>query len=281
MEFAKYQGTGNDFVMIADLEDRVRLRAGAVRAICDRRFGVGADGVIRLAPGSDGGQFFMDHVNADGTTSEMCGNGIRCLAIFARDIGATSERQLKVATRSGLKVVTVASDDLVTVDMGAPVFDPSLIPVAAPDADLLHLDLEVDSQSLEIACLSMGNPHAVLFVDDPDAAPVATLGRRIETHRLFPNKTNVEFATVRGPGSIDMRVWERGVGETLACGTGACAVAVAARLRQGTDEVVTVALPGGDLRISWAGAPDREAPVYMTGPASKTFDGVLEEHLLG
>ena len=279
MRFSKYQGIGNDFVMIADLDDRLDLSPEAVRAICDRRFGVGADGVIRLAPGTDGGLFFMDHLNADGTTAEMCGNGIRCLAVFARDIGATNESELKVLTRSGLKVVSVDENNSVTVDMGPPVFEPSEIPVSAPGADALELRIDVDGGSHTAACLSMGNPHAVLFVDDPSSAPVTSLGPLIETHELFPNKTNVEFATVRAPDHIDMRVWERGVGETMACGTGACAVGVAARLLQNTAESVTVTLPGGDLRIEWAGDLSSSAPVYMTGPALKSFDGTLDESL--
>lgn len=279
MRFSKYQGTGNDFVMIEDLDDRLDLSADAVQAICDRRFGVGADGVIRLAPGTDGGQFFMDHMNADGTTAEMCGNGIRCLAVFARDIGATSETELKVLTRSGLKVVSVNADASVTVDMGAPIFDPPAIPVTASGSDALQLRIEAAGESHTAACLSMGNPHAVLFVNDPDAAPVPSLGPEIETHELFPNKTNVEFAAPRAPDRIDMRVWERGVGETMACGTGACAVGVAARLLKDTEESVTVALPGGDLRIDWAGDLTTQASVYMTGPAVKSFDGTLDDAL--
>ena len=280
MKFGKYQGTGNDFVMIEDLDDRLDLSPKAVRAICDRRFGIGADGVIRLAPGTEGGQFFMDHVNADGTTAEMCGNGIRCLAVFARDIGATTESELKVLTRSGLKIVSVNADGSVTVDMGAPIFEPSAIPVTAPGSNALELQIEAAGEVHTVACLSLGNPHAVLFVDDPDAAPVTSLGPEIETIDLFPNKANVEFAAARGPDRIEMRVWERGVGETMACGTGACAVGVAARLLKDTNESVTVTLPGGDLRIEWAGDLTTQAPVYMTGPAVKSFDGSFDDALM-
>jgi diaminopimelate epimerase len=274
MKFAKYQGTGNDFVMLADLEDRHPLTPELVRRLCDRRFGIGADGVIRVTR-SEGADFFMDYVNSDGSIGEMCGNGIRCLGVFVRAQGFTDATTIQVATRAGLKEVEVLGDR-VRVDMGAPIFDPREIPVAWEGPDALHAKIDLPDEVAEAACVSMGNPHAVLFVDDPALAPVTSLGPVIEHHDAFPNKTNVEFVTVESRSRVRMRVWERGSGETLACGTGACAAAVVSRLLAGTNEEVTIALPGGEVNVSWAGSIDRQAPVFLTGPARKSFEGDVE-----
>ncbi|HVM34380.1 MAG TPA: diaminopimelate epimerase [Actinomycetota bacterium] len=273
MRFAKYEGIGNDFVMIADPADELRLSTEQVRRLCDRRFGIGADGVIRVAPGSDGAELFMDYVNSDGSIGEMCGNGIRCLALFARAEGMTGEDVIRVGTRAGVKTVSIIDGDGVRVDMGAPIFAPAEVPVEWDGTDALHAKIELETEVVEAAVLSMGNPHAVLFVDDTQTAPVATLGPVIERHHVFPNGTNVEFATVESNDRVRMRVWERGAGETLACGTGAAAVAVASRLLHGVSSPVTVALPGGDLVVEWGGRDDREASVFMTGPARRVFDG--------
>ncbi|MDQ4095381.1 MAG: diaminopimelate epimerase [Actinomycetota bacterium] len=276
MRFSKYHGIGNDFVMIADPEDALTLEQDVVRRLCDRRFGVGGDGVIRVAPGRDGGHFFMDYVNSDGSIGEMCGNGIRCLALFARAEGLTSDKTLRVETRAGLKTVEIRGD-LVRVDMGAPIFEPAAIPVGLDEGvDPLHAKLQTDQGMVEVTCLSMGNPHAVVFVDDALAAPVTTLGPIIENHPAFPNRVNVEFATVEQPDRIQMRVWERGSGETLACGTGACAVAVAGRLLANADQKMTIALPGGELEVEWRGSLEDEATVYLTGPAVESFRGELD-----
>ena len=272
MRFAKYQGIGNDFVMLADPDDALRLTPEMVRALCDRRFGIGGDGVIRVAPGSGGADFFMDYVNSDGSIGEMCGNGIRCLAVFARAEGLTDKTELNVDTRAGLKVVTINPDETVTVDMGAPIFEPAQIPVDWEGTDALHAKFDLDDEVIQGACVSMGNPHVVLFAD-PDTAPVTTLGPILEKHPDFPNGTNVEFIRVDSSDHVTMRVWERGSGETLACGTGAAAVAVVARLLGDADEEMTVTLPGGDLRIKWSGSLDESASVFMTGPANKSFDG--------
>ena len=272
MRFSKYQGIGNDFVMLADPDDALSLTPEMVRALCDRRFGIGGDGVIRVAPGSDGADFFMDYVNSDGSIGEMCGNGIRCLAVFARAEGLTDKTELNVDTRAGLKVVTINPDETVTVDMGAPIFEPAQIPVDWDGPDALHAKFQLDDGVVEGACVAMGNPHVVLFAE-PDSAPVTTLGPTLEKHPSFPNGTNVEFIRVDSPNHVTMRVWERGSGETLACGTGAAAVAVVARLLGDADEEMTVTLPGGDLRIKWSGSIDESAPVFMTGPANKSFDG--------
>jgi diaminopimelate epimerase len=279
MKFAKYQGIGNDFIMLADPGDRLELTPGLVVALCDRRFGVGADGVIRVAPPPEpnlhGAELFMDYVNSDGSVGEMCGNGIRCLALFARSEGLSGSQEIPVATRAGLKTVALLGGNRIRVDMGAPVFATDRIPVDV-DGDPLHAKLEVEDEVVEVACLSMGNPHAVVFVDDPPNAPVSILGPRLENHSAFPNKANVEFAHVASPRRIEMRVWERGSGETLACGTGACAVAVASRLLAGADERMSVALPGGELEIEWSGSLEDEQPVLMTGPAVKSFEGEID-----
>jgi diaminopimelate epimerase len=278
MRFAKYHGLGNDFIMLPDPGNDLALTPGLVRRLCDRRFGIGGDGVIRVSPGNDGGELFMDYVNSDGSIGEMCGNGIRCLALFARRERLTDARELKVGTRAGIKVVEVLDEDLVRVDMGPPLFAPADIPVVHHEADALHVALSVPQwkDSLVAACLSMGNPHAVLIVDDLDAIPVTTLGPLIENNHLFPRKTNVEFVRILNDDHVAVKVWERGAGETLACGTGACAAAVAARLLHNTAARLTVTLPGGDLDIEWSGSLQQAAPVYMTGPAAHSFDGDVD-----
>jgi diaminopimelate epimerase len=276
MRFSKYHGIGNDFVMLADPRDEIVLTPELARRLCDRRFGIGADGVIRVGSGRDGASVFMDYLNADGSIGEMCGNGIRCLALFARAEGLTDATELAVATRAGTKVVRVLEDGRVRVDMGAPVFDPADVPVRATGRDALSTKLELPGEIVEAACLSMGNPHAVLFVDDPGSAPVTTLGPVVENHGAFPHKTNVEFVKVVDERRIEMRVWERGVGETLACGTGACAAAVAARLLAGAADTLVVGLPGGELEVAWTGSRDAEAPVFLTGPAVESFTGAVD-----
>lgn len=274
MRFAKYQGIGNDFVMFADPDDSLRLTPEQVAALCDRRFGIGADGVIRVAPGTDGAALFMDYVNSDGSIGEMCGNGIRCLARYAVAEGMTDASELVIGTRAGLKTVWLLDDGRVKVDMGPPELEPNKVPVAAEGPDALHLKVELDDRVLEAACISMGNPHAVIFVDEPEDIDLPGLGRAVETHDLFPNGANVEFVVVEGPARVRMRVWERGAGATLACGTGACAVAVAARLLHDTEETATIVLPGGELEVSWSGRTSD--PVFMTGPAEKSFEGEVE-----
>jgi diaminopimelate epimerase len=279
LEFAKYQGIGNDFVMLSDPRDELKLTERLAVRLCDRRFGIGADGVIRVAPGRDGAELFMDYLNSDGSMGEMCGNGIRCVALFARHEGLSSSERMVVGTRAGHKIVEI-SDEQVRVDMGAPIFAPNLIPVRWDGADALQMKLEMDSdaidETIELSCLSMGNPHAVLFTTDVAAAPVRSLGPLLERHSAFPNGTNVLFVDPSSSTEIRMRVWERGSGETLACGTGACAAAVASRLLAGTPERTTIILPGGRLHIEWDGSVERECPVFMTGPARRSFAGAVE-----
>lgn len=280
LEFAKYQGIGNDFVMLSDPHDELQLTADLAAQLCDRRFGIGADGVIRVARGRDGAELFMDYLNSDGSTGEMCGNGIRCLALFARHEGLSSSERMVVGTRAGDKIVEISGEH-VRVDMGAPIFEPGLIPVRWDGADALQMKLEMDTDIvtddvIELACLSMGNPHAVLFTSNVEAVPVRSLGPLLERHPAFPQGTNVLFVDPSSSTEIRMRVWERGSGETLACGTGACAAAVASRLLAGAPEKTTVVLPGGRLHIEWDGSVERERPVFMTGPAQRSFAGAVE-----
>lgn len=277
LRFAKYQGLGNDFVMIADPADELRLTEDAelVRLLCDRHFGIGADGVIRVAPSGNGADLAMDYRNSDGSVGEMCGNGIRCLALFAREAGLTDKSEVAVATGAGVKLVAVEGDQ-VRVDMGAPIFSPADIPVKWIGDDALGAEVAVDDGAYGVTCLSVGNPHAILWTDDVASAPVTTLGPAIEHHEMFPNGTNVEWVAVASPQRIEVAVWERGSGRTLACGTGACAAAVAARLVHQTDPVVEVVLPGGSLRVEWQGSRTEDAPIYMTGPAERSFDGEID-----
>ncbi len=274
MRFAKYQGIGNDFVMLADPGGDLALTPELVRKLCDRRFGIGADGVVRVAPGSPGSDFFMDYFNSDGSVGEMCGNGIRCLAVFALAEGLASSTDLSIDTRAGVRLVTV-DGERVTVDMGAPIFEPSRVPVSWSGPHALQAKVEADGRVVEVACLSMGNPHAVLFADH-DVERVVELGPVIERHEMFPRGVNVSFIEVVSPERLEAVVWERGAGRTLACGTAACAAAVAARLLAGAEPRVTVGLPGGELEIEWQGSLEVAAPVLMTGPAAKSFEGEVD-----
>jgi diaminopimelate epimerase len=268
VEFVKAHGTGNDFVVVEDLHDRYRLTPELVRAVCDRHFGLGADGLIRITRGTDA-PFFMDYRNADGSLAEMCGNGVRVVGKYLGDRGLVGD-SFDLETRAGVKRLELHADDhgsidRVTVDMGAPTLE---------EADRT---LEVDGQPVTATCVSMGNPHAVLFVDDVEAAPVTTLGPRLETHPAFlPARTNVEFAQVVDRATIRQRTWERGVGETLACGTGACAVAVAAQARGLAGRPLVVELRGGRLEFDWTPG----GTVRMTGPAREVAHGTLAPELL-
>jgi diaminopimelate epimerase len=276
VEFVKSHGAGNDFVMIEDLGDRMGiLDPKLVAALCDRHQGVGADGLIRIAP-ADGADFFMDYYNADGGVAEMCGNGIRCLAKYVADRGMTTGDRLRVDTRAGVKHLVLYRDadglvDRVRVDMGPPILERKSIPVAG-DGDPLHVPVQAETDRFEAACVSMGNPHAVVFVDRLAAIPVERYGPLIETAAVFPAKANVEFTEVLGPDEVRVRVWERGVGETQACGTGACATAVAANLRGLTGRDVAVHMPGGTLDISWT-----DETVYLTGPVVEVFRGTFDD----
>ena len=276
----KYHGTGNDFVMIEDLDDVRPLSPQLVVALCDRRFGVGADGVIRVVRADEGAgvSFFMDHWNADGTTAEMCGNGIRCLSKLVREHGHTGRDEFDVLTRAGVKHLSLDTADglvrAVTVGMGPAKLAKRDIPMTGddPDAPFVAQPFEVAGRTFTATAVSMGNPHVVLFVDeDPQDVDVRTLGPAAENDPRFPNKTNVEFVRVLD-GVVNVRVWERGVGETLACGTGACASLVASNEAGLVPARATVRFPGGELVVERS-----QDEVSLTGPAERVFDAVLDE----
>jgi diaminopimelate epimerase len=273
MRFAKYHGTGNDFVMLEDLEDRQTLTSALVSALCDRHMGVGADGVIRIAPSGDA-DFFMDYWNADGNVAEMCGNGIRCLAKYVYDRGLTSKTELSIDTRDGGKdlFLTVSNGAVtsVRVDMGTPAFARKEIPMAGPpDETFVDEPITAGDAKYRATAVSMGNPHLVLIGDiEPRQVDVEMLGPALQRHADFPEQTNVEFARV-SDGVIDVRVWERGSGQTMACGTGACASLVAAHRIGRVGREATIRFPGGELEVEWA--PDGR--VYLTGPAAFVFEG--------
>ncbi|MBB3190234.1 diaminopimelate epimerase [Halomonas cerina] len=270
LHFTKMHGLGNDFMVVDLITQRARLDAPRIRALADRRFGIGFDQLLVVEPPRDPDMDFRYRIfNADGSEVENCGNGARCFARFVRDQRLTHKREIHVETAGVPLTLAVGSDGQVTVDMGRPRFAPAEVPFEAEEDRVLH-PLTVDGQPLEVGVVSMGNPHAVLRVDNVDSTPVAILGPAIEGHPRFPRRVNVGFMQVVSRHEIRLRVYERGTGETLACGTGACA-AVASGIRQGLlESPVTVHLPGGDLTIEWAGG---ETPLTMTGPAERVFDG--------
>ncbi|MFY0992770.1 diaminopimelate epimerase [Halomonas sp. C05BenzN] len=270
LHFTKMHGLGNDFMMVDLVTQRARLEAEQIRRLANRRFGIGFDQLLIVEPPRDPDMDFRYRIfNADGSEVENCGNGARCFARFVRDQRLTHKHEIHVETAGGPLILRVEDDGQVRVDMGQPRFDPAALPFDAPEDRMLHT-LEVDGERLEVGVVSMGNPHAVLRVDDVDSAPVARLGAAIEAHPRFPRRVNAGFMQVVSPHEIRLRVYERGTGETLACGTGACAAA-ATGIRQGVlESPVTVHLPGGDLRIEWAGG---DTHLTMTGPAVRVFDG--------
>ncbi|MGQ4877740.1 diaminopimelate epimerase [Billgrantia sp. LNSP4103-1] len=270
LHFTKMHGLGNDFMVVDLVTQRARLRDKQIRRLADRRFGVGFDQLLIVEPPRNPDMDFRYRIfNADGSEVENCGNGARCFARFVRDQRLTHKQEIHVETAGGPLTLQVDGDNQVTVDMGAPRFAPEALPFDAAEDRLRHR-LEVDGETLEIGAVSMGNPHAVLRVEDVDTAPVERLGPLIERHPRFPRRVNVGFMQVVSPQEIRLRVFERGSGETLACGTGACA-AVASGIRQGwLESPVTVHLRGGDLRIEW---PGEEASLLMTGPAERVYEG--------
>ena len=278
MKFTKMQGLGNDYVYVNCFSEKVPNPSELAVRISDRHFGVGSDGLILICP-SDKADFEMVMYNADGSRGEMCGNGIHCVAKYVYDYGLTDKTSISVETLGGIKYLDLTVEDgkvkLVKVDMGRPILVPSEIPVEAEGERVVDEPIETDGKEYRMTCVSMGNPHAVIFVDeDVKKIPLETIGPKFENHKRFPNRINTEFARVLDRKNVEMRVWERGSGETLACGTGACAVAVSCILNGLTEEKVTVKLLGGDLQIEWNREKDT---VYMTGPAEVVFDGVWPE----
>ena len=273
LQFTKMHGLGNDFVVIDATRQSVTLDHAKIVAIADRRFGIGCDQVLLVEPARlPGTEFHYRIFNADGGEVEQCGNGARCFARFVHDRGLTSHTAITVGTAAGPVTLYLEQDDTVRVNMGIPCLEPAEIPFDA-DRESVRYALSVDDETLEIGAVSMGNPHAVTLVDDVASAPVARLGPRIESHPRFARRTNAGFMAVRSRQAIDLRVFERGSGETLACGTGACAAVVHGRRLGLLDEQVEVRLPGGTLVISWRGIG---SPVWMRGPATFVYDGVVD-----
>ncbi|MBF0327950.1 MAG: diaminopimelate epimerase [Nitrospirae bacterium] len=275
MAFTKMHGLGNDFIVVNCLENPLSDPSRFAAVFCDRRFGIGADQLILLYP-SEKADFKMLIYNADGGEVEMCGNGIRCLAKYIWDRKLSEKKILNIETLAGIIKPEMAGD-MVRVDMGEPVFEPSKIPVAVAK-DIAYpvkdYSLVIEDRGFRATFVSMGNPHAVIFIDDDlEEFPISKYGPLLENHPIFPNKANIEFVNAKGKDRLVMRVWERGSGQTLACGTGASATGVAGMLKGLSDKTVTVSLSGGDLIIEWA--PNNH--VYMTGPAVEVFEGQIRE----
>ncbi len=278
LEFQKYQGLGNDFILVdARPFDQPQLSPSQAVQLCDRHFGIGADGVIFLLPGQAGADYTMRIFNSDGSEPEMCGNGIRCLAKFIQTLTGAAGQTVRytIHTLAGLMVPEVQADGQVKVNMGAPKLLAAEIPttLAAADNKVVSTELIVAEQPWSVTCVSMGNPHCITFVEDVAALDLSRLGPLFEHHAAFPQRTNTEFIEVVRRDYLKMRVWERGAGITLACGTGACAALVAAVLTGRAESVATVKLPGGPLQIAWEGL---EQSVWMTGPAELVFSGITE-----
>ena len=278
MKFTKMQGLGNDYVYVNCLEEMVRNPQETAVFVSDRHFGIGSDGLILIGP-SDQADFEMIMYNADGSRSEMCGNGIRCVAKYVYDHRLTDKTQISVETLGGIKHLQLTVENgkavQIRVNMGSPQLDAQKVPgrYDMPLPQIINQPITADGINYQMTCISMGNPHCVVFVDDVDGLDLEKIGPCFEQHTYFPNRVNTEFVKVLDEHTIQMRVWERGSGETLACGTGACAAAVAGILNGLTQDTVTVKLLGGDLKIEW----DRQADlVYMTGSAVTVYEGEIE-----
>ena len=273
LEFTKMQGLGNDFVVLDATRQPIELDAHVLRYIADRHFGVGCDQILQVEPPRDAGtDFYYRIFNADGGEVEQCGNGARCFVRYVHERGLTTKREIRVGTKNGIIVPRLEADGQVTVDMGVPVFEPRDVPFDAP-ARALTYELDVGGSAIRVSVLSMGNPHAVQIVADVDRAPVETQGHVIERHPRFPQRVNAGFMQIIDRRRVRLRVYERGAGETLACGTGACAAVVSGIMRGVLDsEHVIVETRGGELVISWRGEGQ---PVFMTGPAVTVFDGEI------
>ncbi len=275
MHFTKVHGLGNDFVLVNCLEEKnLPDYAKLAKAVCDRNFGVGADGLVLILPAEmPGADIKMRIFNSDGSEPEMCGNAIRCFGKYVYEKGIVPKTTINVETLGGMRIPRlILENGMVTgvrVDMGEPQLERALIPMEGPEGRVINETIKVDGREFAVTCVSMGNPHCITFVDKIAEQEVREWGPKLETHPLFPRKTNVEFVQVLSPTEVNMQVWERGAGPTLACGTGACGTAVAAALNNKTGRKVTVRLAGGDLLIEWAD----DNHVYMTGPATEVFEG--------
>ncbi|MCP4042340.1 MAG: diaminopimelate epimerase [Gammaproteobacteria bacterium] len=273
LKFTKMHGLGNDFVVLDTVSQQVSLTSEQVRFLADRRFGVGCDQVLLVEPPRTAAVDFRYRIfNADGGEVEQCGNGARCFARFVREQGLTEKTEIEVETAAGIIRPRIEADGNVTVDMGKPRFSPEELPLLV-DQQGQHYSLRIGADELSFGAVSMGNPHAVFRVDNVDKAPVAAVGPQVESHKMFPRRVNVGFMQVVDRGHIRLRVYERGTGETLACGTGACAAVCIGRSWSLLDERVKVELPGGNLAISWDG---KGGAVWMTGPAETVYEGSIE-----
>ncbi|MBD2776075.1 diaminopimelate epimerase [Iningainema tapete] len=277
IEFTKYHGLGNDFILIDNrAQSQPVITPEQAIQLCDRHFGIGANGVIFALPGENGTDYTMRIFNSDGSEPEMCGNGIRCLAVFLADLegNAKKSNQYRIHTLGGVMTPELMADGQVRVDMGIPKLLSSEIPTTLVDSNekAISEPLEVADELWSVTCVSMGNPHCITFVEDVAAIPLEKIGPQFEHHPAFPQRINTEFIQVVRPDYVKMRVWERGAGITLACGTGACAALVAGVLTERCDRSATVELPGGSLQIEWSELDQR---VYMTGPAERVFTGKI------
>ena len=281
MKFTKMQGLGNDYVYVNCFKEKIEDPSALAVRISDRHFGVGSDGLILINP-SKVADCEMEMYNADGSRGEMCGNGIRCVAKYVYDYGLTDKTHISVETLGGIKYLDLTVKDgkvaLVRVDMGEPELDPEKIPIImkgySDETDrVLNAQIKVDGKEYHMTGVSMGNPHDVVYIDDVQGLDIEKIGPKFENHERFPQRINTEFSKVIDRKTVEMRVWERGSGETLACGTGACAVAVASILNGYTEREVEIRLLGGNLQIEWN---EEDNHVYMTGPATVVFDGEIE-----
>ena len=276
MKFTKMHGIGNDYVYVNCFKETVEHPSEVAIKVSDRHFGIGSDGLILIKP-SEVADGKMEMYNADGSQGAMCGNGIRCVAKYMYDYGITDKTSISVETKSGIKYLDLTIKDgkvdTVKVNMGTPILKAADIPVRSEKEQMIDEPVMVNGKEWKITCVSMGNPHAITYIDDVKNLEIEKIGPKFENHEIFPDRVNTEFVHVIDRNTVEMRVWERGSGETLACGTGACAVAVSSILNGLTEEEVTVKLLGGDLKIFW----DRtENKVYMTGSATTVFDGEID-----
>ena len=280
IKFTKMHGLGNDYVYIDAINQKIENESSLAKFVSNRHFGIGSDGLILICK-SDIADFQMRMFNSDGSEAEMCGNGIRCVGKFVYDKGLTNKTTVKIETLAGIKTLILNTKDgkvgTARVDMGEPILEAEKIPVISTEKPVKNLELEAENKKFKFTCVSMGNPHAITIVENTKEFDVEKYGKVLEIDKAFPKKANIEFAQIIDRQNINMRVWERGAGETLACGTGACATAVACNLNGLTDRKVNIELLGGTLNIEWN---ETDNHVYMTGPAVTVFDGELYEEAI-
>lgn len=275
IKFTKMHGLGNDYVYMDAIHQNIKNESSLAQFVSNRNFGIGSDGLILICK-SEVADFKMRMFNSDGSEAEMCGNGIRCVGKFVYDKGLTDKKEISIETLAGIKILQLNVENgkvkTVKVDMGEPILTPNEIPVISQEKPVKNLKLQAEDREFKFTCVSMGNPHAITIIDNTAEFDVETYGKILEVDKAFPNKTNVEFIEIVDKNHIKMRVWERGAGETLACGTGACASVVACVLNNLTENIVEVELLGGSLEIEWN---KQDNHVYMTGPAVTVFEGEL------